>query len=377
MTLAEINWKQFLGPGSEQPPDVFFSIPEEDKSSEKDRPSAEVSKLDGATGVFTFGANEVLEDAAKDSSVFPVATLSPPDQAGSTSNVTTGSKFTFTRTVVSAHKFLLAGASPVFRRQFLGSLRDTSAVVLIKDTTFEAFDTMINYLYNPPGNSFSLSHLKCPQDLCEIYNIAERYQLEKLKLIVYAVLTALPINSENLLFAAATAKRWYVFPNVSKMLLEKCTIFLAEKMKTAEDVFKLMLLTKENFPDADPDLLQELLRMNAEKPKSCSNCKRGLAHCVHGQNVTGLEEPPVLAKGVRVRSSSYRGVVTVQSLHHRKTSRSNGFQLNTSEEVEKFPKTGDPTCFSVKTNPSNISMEEIATTNQQGGFTYRLSYECK
>ena len=353
MTLAEINWKQFLEPGSEQPPDVFFSITEED------RPSEEVSELAGATGVFTFGANEVLEDAAKDASVFS----SKAESTSPSSSAATCSKFTFARPVVSAHKFLLAGASPVFRRQFLGSLKESSDVVLIKDTTFEAFATMINYLYNPPGKSFSLSHMKCPQGLCEIYNIAERYQLENLKLIVYAVLTALPISSENLLFAAGTAKRWYVFPNVSEMLLEKCATFLAEKMKTAEDVFKLMLLTKESYPDADPDLLQELLRMNAEKPKSCSNCKRGLAHCVHGQNVTGLEDPPVLTKGVRVRSSSYRGVVTVQSLHHRKASRSpittgfgSPYQSNTPEEVDTFPKTGDPTCFSVKTTPSNLSV---------------------
>jgi len=364
MTLAEINWKQFLEPGSEQPPDVFFSIIDEES-----RPSEEVSDSAGATGVFTFGSNEVLEDAAKD------ASASSMSKAESSSPNSTGSKFTFTRPVVSAHKFLLAGASPVFRRQFLGSLKETSDVVVIKETTFEAFTTMINYLYNPPGKSFTLSQMKCPQGLCEIYNIAERYQLENLKLIVYAVVSALSINSENLLFAAATAKRWYVFPNVSEMLLEKCATFLAEKMKTAEDVFKLMLLTKQSYPDADPDLLQELLRMNAEKPKSCSNCKRGLALCVHGQNVTGLEDPAVLAKGVRVRSSSYRGVVTVQSLHHRKASRS-PYQSNTPEEVEKFPKTGDPTCFSVKTTPSNLAMEEIATTNQQGGFNYRLTYEC-
>ena len=169
MTLAEINWKHFLEPGSEQPPDVFFSITEEDT----DRPSEE--ELAGARGVFTFGANEVLEDAAKDASAFSATAPSPPDKAESssrTSSAVTGSKFTFARPVVSAHKFLLAGASTVFRRQFMGSLREASDVVLIKDTTFEAFATMINYLYNPPGKSFSLSHLKCPQGLCEIYNIA-------------------------------------------------------------------------------------------------------------------------------------------------------------------------------------------------------------
>ena len=103
-------------------------------------------------------------------------------------------------------------------------------------------------------------------------------------------------------------------------------------MKTAEDVFRLMLHTKESYPDADPDLLQELLRMNAEKPKICSNCRRGLAHCVHGRSVTGLEDPPVLAKDVRVRSTGYRGIVTIESLHHRKASRS-PYQSNTPEEV--------------------------------------------
>ena len=40
------------------------------------------------------------------------------------------------------------------------------------------------------------------------------------------------------------------------MLLEKCATFLAENMKTAEDVFKLMQLSKDTFPDADPNLLQ-------------------------------------------------------------------------------------------------------------------------
>ena len=284
MTLAEIDWKQFLKPGSEQPPDVSFSITDKDER-------ALSKELSGVT-----------------------LTQKP---------------------VVLAHKFLLAGASPVFRRQFLGSLKDNSDVVLIKETTLEAFKTMIDYLYNPPGQNFTLNHMGCPQDLCEVYNIAERYQLENLKLIVYSVLSALFISSENLLFTAATAKHWYVFPNVSELLLDKCATFLAEKMKTAEDVFQLMLHTKESYPDADPDLLQELLRMNAEKPKTCSNCKRGLAHCVHGQSVTGLEDPPVLAKDVRVRSTGYRGIVTIESLYHRKASRS-PYQSNTPEEVGNY-----------------------------------------
>ena len=274
-------------------------------------------------GELTFRAKEALEDAAKD--IAASSSLEAKDTPTSSSLEASQ--------LVSAHKFLLAGASPVFRKQLMGPLEKTSDVVVIKDTTFEAFTTMIDYLYSPPGQHFSLVHMTCPQRLCEIYNIAERYHLENLKLIVYSVLSALPISSENLLFSASTAKRWFVFPNVSEMLLEKCATFLAEKMKTAEDVFKLMLDTKEGYPDTDPDLLQELLRMNAEKPKTCSNCKRGLAHCVHGQHVTGLEDPPVLAKGVMVRSTGYRGVVAIESLHHKKASRS-PYHGNTPEEVD-------------------------------------------
>ena len=347
MTLAEVNWKNFLEPGSEQPPDVFFSILEEEQQT-----TEEVSEQDGAKAVFTFGppCDESLNGAPAPKK--RSSDSSPEKETTSSTSTSSGTDPASRPNVVAAHKFLLAGASQVFRRQFLGSLKENSNVVVIKETTFEAFSTMINYLYNPPGKSFSLSHLTCPQVLCEIYNIAERYGLENLKLIVYAVLSALPITSENLLVAAATAKQWYVFSNLSEMLLEKCATFLAEKMKTAEDVFKLMLLSKETFPDADPDLLQELLRMNAEKPKTCSNCKRGLAHCVHGQSVTGLEEPQVLTAGIRVKSTNYRGVVTVQSLHHRKASRS-PYMSSGPEEVEKFPKNGDPTTFSVKTTPSN------------------------
>ena len=342
MTLAEINWKQFLEAGSEQPPDVHFSIcEEENRGSPVLIPGGLPEELSAATGVFTFGASKDLEDAAKDASALsslkasPVSDKEAPkgESTPPTSSAATGSRSSSSRPVVSAHKFLLAGASPVFRRQFLGSLKENSDSVVIKETTYEAFTTMINYLYTPPGQNFSLAHMNCPQGLCEIYNIAERYHLENLKLIVYSVLSALPISSENLLFSASTAKRWFVFPNVSEMLLEKCATFLAEKMKTAEDVFKLMLDTKEGYPDTDPDLLQELLRMNAEKPKTCSNCKRGLAHCVHGQHVTGLEDPPVLAKGVMVRSTGYRGVVAIESLHHKKASRS-PYHGNTPEEVD-------------------------------------------
>ena len=44
---------------------------------------------------------------------------------------------------VSAHKLLLAGASPVFRKQFFGALKEnTGEEVVVRYTTIEAFNTM-------------------------------------------------------------------------------------------------------------------------------------------------------------------------------------------------------------------------------------------
>ena len=325
MPLAEINWKKFLEPGSVPPPDVFFTILE-------DQPSDAVSKLEDFTSVSKFSESD------------------PADSFGASSvdvQTTVSSELHSTHCVVSAHKFLLAAVCPVFGRQFYGPLKEDSNEVLIKETTVEAFSTMINYLYNPLGERFSLEHLKDPQSLFEIFNIAERYQLEELKLIAYNVLSGLPINKETLMSTAIIAKHWCVFPKVSEMLLEKCTNFLRHDLKTPAEVYELMFHTKENCPDADPELLFELLRTNAGRPKTvsektCFNCRREFYRCVNGQYATGLEDPPILEHGVMVKAISNQ-VYTIQSLHH---------ETEELKEVNFFPKNGDPVYFKVKVQPS-------------------------
>ena len=87
MAIVETNWKKFLKSDSEVPPDVFFLVIGED------------------------------EGIGKDSS----------------------------RTI-GAHKNFLAGVSPVFRRMLFGPLKESKDVIEVKDTTFEAFNTMILYI---------------------------------------------------------------------------------------------------------------------------------------------------------------------------------------------------------------------------------------
>ena len=44
-----------------------------------------------------------------------------------------------------AHKYFLASASTVFRKQFFGKLAD---IIDIMESTFDAFKFLLNYIYN-------------------------------------------------------------------------------------------------------------------------------------------------------------------------------------------------------------------------------------
>ena len=46
--------------------------------------------------------------------------------------------------IFRAHETLLAGMSPVFRKQFFGPMKETMEVVEVKETTPEAFGTLLN-----------------------------------------------------------------------------------------------------------------------------------------------------------------------------------------------------------------------------------------
>ena len=75
---------------------------------------------------------------------------------------------------VGAHKQFLAAVSEVFRLELFGPMKETGEVVEVKETTPEAFKTMIKYLYSPQ-EAFNLDHISCAQKLFELLNLATRY----------------------------------------------------------------------------------------------------------------------------------------------------------------------------------------------------------
>ena len=195
MAVVDTNWKIFLSPDSNLPPDAHFLVKGGDEGDKK----------------------------------------------------------------IAAHKFLLAGTSSVFHSLFFGPLKDNvKEVEEVENTTPEAFDTMINYIYRLPGEeTFNLS--TCPQKLFELFELAERYQIPKLKTVTASALETLDISRENMMFTATVAQKYKeIFGDLSKKLLLKCLEFLFQMTRGAGDILALIMETKDSFPEANMGIFQEL-----------------------------------------------------------------------------------------------------------------------
>ena len=212
MAVSQVDWSQFLGEDSELPPDVVFNVKEQGEEEE----------------------DEILNLEDWKTSQVP------------------------------AHKLLLAGVSLVFRREFFGALKTTKDIIDIKETTIEAFTVMINFICKPDG----LKNVNCPQTLCEILNLAERYQVIGLKDAVTQKLEKLTINPENMMFTAIVAKNY--------------AVFLKTKFQTPAQVFDFLHCSHSSFPEADTEILIELLRANG----TCPHCKMNSNECFDGKDIT-------------------------------------------------------------------------------------------
>ena len=201
MAVVDTNWKTFLSPDSTLPPDVTFLVKGGDEGDKR----------------------------------------------------------------IRAHKFLLAGTSPVFNRQFLGPMKDTSEVIEVEGTTPEAFASMINYIYRLPGEgTFNLA--TCPQMLFDLLNLAEKYEILPLKIITSQALEALDISRQNLIFSATVATKYKNtgFGDLSQKLLLKCLEFLFRMTKGAGDILALIMETKKTFPDLSLDIFHDLISVGKD-----------------------------------------------------------------------------------------------------------------
>ena len=165
MALREANWKSFLSEESEVPSDVFFLVHEEDGGSAR----------------------------------------------------------------IGAHRLLLAGVSPVFKRMFFGPMKETKEVMEVEDTSAKAVRAMIDYIYGPYDEVAIEEAMEDTSTLFELYALGDMYDILNLKTEIMDSLDELEVTMETLVDTATVANNYkWLHVDLSTELMMRCLNFYLE-----------------------------------------------------------------------------------------------------------------------------------------------------
>ena len=164
-----------------------------------------------------------------------------------------------------AHKIIIALHSDHFKNIFFGSgtlfEENVENVVVIKDTTREAFEDFLGFNYEKKVE-FEQKNLI---ELYEILNLAERYQVKELKEKVCEFIKNFPLSLDNVANIAAAALEFVHFPPVSHQLYSKCVDFLGAQFTDAKSVLDFVQRNDDNA------IVVKLLR---DVGPGCQNCQQ-------------------------------------------------------------------------------------------------------
>ena len=164
-----------------------------------------------------------------------------------------------------AHKIIIALHSDHFKNIFFGSgtlfKENEENVVVIKDTTREAFEDFLGFNYEKKVE-FEQKNLI---ELYEILNLAERYQVKELKDKVCEFIKNFPLSLENVANIAAAALEFVHFPEVAHQLYSKCVVFLGAQFTDAKSVLDFVQRNEDNA------IVVKLLR---DVGPGCQNCQQ-------------------------------------------------------------------------------------------------------
>ena len=167
---------------------------------------------------------------------------------------------------IRAHKYFLGAVSPVFRKQFFGPMKNDRDKIELKETTAKAFQTMIDFIYRKAGQEFSVDNIKCPQKQFEVLQLADYYEVLDLKTCVTEALENFVVTRENFLRSATVASNYRVlFEDFALILSTKCLKFLHDTARNPYDMASVIEDTLKNFPEVSLDILLELKRVEDEK----------------------------------------------------------------------------------------------------------------
>ena len=187
---------------------------------------------------------------------------------------------------LKAHKLILAAHSVFFRKAFFGSglnFKESSGTVIIKETTKEAFEAMIDFIYEKNKNFGSNQTV---EQLFDLLNISKRYQVDELSLAILNHFKNFPWTRNNL-SDLNNVEEFKQFPDETEALFKSAANFFKKNFTSVKDMHVLCeTSTLYNRPPFKGDLVVRLL---AETKKlRCDVCK--WSSCKHGEMIRGIEE---------------------------------------------------------------------------------------
>ena len=144
---------------------------------------------------------------------------------------------------VKAHKHILAFHSDVFKKMFFGPLKETNDIIPINETTYEAFEKLMEYIYQVD--------IECKDmalgELYEIVNLAEMYNMPELMKELKTQIVITPLTKQNLVDVVDVATRFSQFEEVSSALLLSCANFF--KKTVGEEKEKQMQFVLQKYEE--------------------------------------------------------------------------------------------------------------------------------
>ena len=152
----------------------------------------------------------------------------------------------------------------------------------MKETTTKAFRAMISIIYKRPVNFKNMSS----DEVFELVNLAERYDLAKLKTKLKQELEARSLAKESVVEVAKTAMKFYQLEEASKATLDNCAKTLNRELDTKESVVNF---TASYYGTGDEVIVMKLMSMIKKlQPPPCPNCQE--SPCKSGMAVTMVKQ---------------------------------------------------------------------------------------
>jgi len=170
-----------------------------------------------------------------------------------------------------AHKYYLALVSKVFKARFFGSMREVGDILVVRGTSSQAFQTMINFIYHKDCGWAK----KTAEELFEIANVAEMYDIAGLLDKVKKAIQCIPVTLSTVAELAHTAEQFSMFPNISTCLLHRCVKFLFCTLCTRVLDFSGLIFSPEH-----QSVILKLQSHLLENPQLwCCKCNKFVSDC--------------------------------------------------------------------------------------------------